>query len=79
MITTEFKKKILTKEILCLLLGHKFIITRIVTDHFKEYKCTVCHIELTNDENGHKTFLTPELKEINETLIGFHNKKLHLV
>ena len=79
MITTEFKKKFLTKEILCLLLGHKFIVTRTVTDHFKKYKCTVCQIELTNDENGHKTFLTPELKEIKETLIDFYNKRIHSI
>ncbi len=75
----EFKEKFLTKKILCSLLGHKFIVTRTITDHFKEFKCTVCELELTNDDKGQKTFLTPELKEINETLIGFHNKKLHLV
>jgi hypothetical protein len=50
-----------------------------VTDHFKEFKCTICKVELTNDINGRKTFPTPELKEINEALIVFHNKKVHLV
>lgn len=75
----KFKEKFLTKKILCSLLGHKFIVTRTITDHFKEFKCTVCQLELTNDDTGRKTFLTPQLKEINETLIGFHNKKLHLI
>ncbi|SEG11236.1 hypothetical protein SAMN04488130_10647 [Flavobacterium urumqiense] len=75
----DFKEKFITKKVLCSLVGHKFIVTRNITNHFKEFKCTVCQIELTNDDNGHKTFLTPELKEINETLRGFHNKKLHLV
>jgi hypothetical protein len=28
----------------------------------------VCALELTNDEKGNKTYLTPELKEINDTL-----------
>lgn len=75
----DFKEKFITKKVLCSLMGHKFIVTRNITNHFKEFKCTVCQIELTNDDNGRKTFLTPELKEINETLRGFHNKKLHLV
>lgn len=51
------------------------ITTRKVTNHFKEFKCTVCHIELTNDEKGQKTFMTPELKDINETLFSFYQKK----
>lgn len=75
----EFKQKFLTRKIFCSLFGHKFIITRTITNHFKEFKCTVCELELTNDDKGEKTFLTPELKEINETLICFHNKKFHLV
>ncbi|MFV8372945.1 DUF1660 family phage protein [Flavobacterium sp. LB2P74] len=75
----EFKEKFLSKKILCSLFGHKIITTRNVTNHFKEFKCTVCQLELTNDEKGKKTFLTPELKEINETLIGFYNKRIHSV
>ena len=47
----------LSKKILCILFGHKIITTRNVTDHFKEFKCTVCELELTNDEKGKKTFL----------------------
>lgn len=76
MSTIEFKEKYLNK-ILCSLFGHKIITTRNVTNHFKEYKCTVCNLELTNDEKGHKISLTPELKEINDTLIGFCKKRLH--
>lgn len=77
--TIEIKEKFLSKKILCSLFGHKIITTRNVTNHFKEFKCTVCQLELTNDEKGEKTFLTPELKEINETLIGFYNKRIHSV
>ena len=75
----EIKEKFITKKILCSLFGHKFITSRNVTNHFKEFKCTVCQLELTNDEKGQKTFLTPELKEINETLMGFHKKRLNSV
>ncbi|UFH34119.1 hypothetical protein [Flavobacterium acetivorans] len=80
MITTiEIKEKILHRKILCSLLGHKFIVTRNITNHFKEFECTVCHLELTNDDKGRKMFLTPELKEINETLIRFNKKKFHII
>lgn len=73
----EFKEKFLSKKIRCSLFGHKIITTRTITNHFKEYKCTVCELELTNDEKGRKTFLTPELKEINETLVIFYKKRIH--
>ncbi|RTY92414.1 hypothetical protein [Flavobacterium sp. GT3R68] len=71
----EIKDKLLAKNILCSLFGHKFIITRNITGHFKEYECVHCHLELTNDEKGHKIFLTPEHREINETLISFYQKR----
>lgn len=73
----ELKEKLLNKKILCSLFGHKFIVTRNITNHFKEFECKVCHLELTNDDKGRKKILTPELKEINETLISFNKKKLH--
>ena len=63
----------------CSFFGHHFITTRNVTNHFKEYKCCKCNLELTNDEKGHKIFLTPKLKDINETLVRFHQKRHHLV
>ena len=66
----------LQKRIKCALFGHKIVTTRKITDHFKEFKCTVCHLELTNDAKGKRTFLTPELKEINETLLIFNKKRL---
>ncbi len=71
----EIREKFLNKKILCTLFGHKFITSRKVTEHFKELECTVCHLELTNDEKGHKKFLTPELKTINESLLYLYNKK----
>ena len=61
----------------CMLFGHKIITTRTITNHIKEYRCTICNLELTNDVAGHTTFLTPERKEINETLKDFLQKKLH--
>ncbi len=72
----ELKERFTSNHLFCFFFGHKMITTRNVTNHFKEFKCTVWHIELTNDEKGQKTFLTPELKDINEKLFfSFYQKK----
>lgn len=60
---------------MCALFGHKLVTTRNVTAHFKEYKCTSCQVELTNDDKGIKTFLTPELRDVNETLLSFYKRR----
>jgi transcription elongation factor Elf1 len=73
--TTQNREKNLSRKILCSFFGHKIITTRNVTNHFKEFKCSVCGLELTTDLKGHKTFLTPELKDINETLIRLYQKR----
>lgn len=59
----------------CSIFGHKIVTIKNVTGHFKEYKCTVCQLELTNDLQDRKMFLTPKLKEINETLSKHYNRK----
>lgn len=63
----------------CSVFGHQLITSRNITNHFKEYKCSKCNLELTNDEKGRKIYLTPELKDINETLVRFYRKRHHLV
>lgn len=71
----KIKKRFNSKNPFCILFGHKIKTSRKITNHFKEYKCTVCDLELTNDDNGELTFLTPELKKINEALVRFHKKR----
>jgi len=73
--TTKNRKNISSRKILCSLFGHKIVTTRNVTNHFKEYKCSICGLELTDDLKGHKTFLTPELKDINEALLSLYKKR----
>jgi hypothetical protein len=72
----EFLSKFVGKKAVCSVFGHKIVTIRNVTNHFKEYECTCCKIELTNDLQDRKTFLTPELKEINETLLSHFNKRM---
>lgn len=63
------------KKTACSIFGHKIVTVRNVTHHFKEYKCTFCNVELTNDLQDKKMFLTPQLKEINETLSNHFMRK----
>ena len=73
--TIKIRERNLSSTFLCSFLGHKIFTTRNVTNHFKEYKCSVCGLELTNDLHGHKIFLTPKLKDINEDLIRLYKKR----
>ncbi|WP_367768523.1 hypothetical protein AB3G33_09230 [Flavobacterium sp. WC2421] len=77
MTKVEIKDIFLSKKMICKIIGHKIILSRRITNHINEYKCSICDLELTNDDEGNRTNLTPELKEINETLIQFYKKKLH--
>lgn len=65
------------QKLQCLLFGHKLDVKRKITDHFQEYECRVCHMEMTNDDKGRKTHLTSKLREVNETLFLLHLKRHH--
>lgn len=69
--------KNVNQKLMCLLFGHKLTVKRKITNHFHEYECTTCHLELTNDDKGHKTFLTSKLKDVNETLFNLYLKRHH--
>jgi hypothetical protein len=75
MSSLEFLSKFISKKTICSIFGHKIVTIRKVTNHFMEYECTCCKIELTNDLEDRKTFLTPELKEINEILLDHYKKR----
>jgi hypothetical protein len=68
-------KKWTSGKIKCLLFGHKLIIKKNITPKISEFECTNCHLELTQDEKGKKTSLTPHLREVNETLYHFHKRR----
>lgn len=70
-----YKENSFTGRLRCVLMGHKFVTTRIVTDHFKEFECCVCHLQATNDLSGSKVSLTQELRDISETLLALHQKR----
>ena len=62
-------------SIICSTLGHDYIITRKVTNHIHEYKCTQCGREVTNTYSGHMELLTHQNKRVNAALASFFQKK----
>lgn len=63
--------------LICSLIGHRFKTSQKITNHFSEYECTCCGKQMTEDPRGRLISLTPELKEINETLrMVFQRKQL---
>jgi len=70
-----YKENSFVGRLLCSMFGHKFKTTKIVTGHFREFECTVCHLQVTNDITGEKVSLTQELKEINNALMDLYNRR----
>lgn len=64
-----------TKKFICSIIGHHLVIKRTIIQNFNEFECTFCHCELTNDDKGRTISLTPHLKDVNETLYNFHNRR----
>lgn len=62
--------------IVCSTLGHDYIVTRKVTNHINEYKCTQCGREVTNNYSGYLELLTKKNKRINTSLASFFQKKM---
>lgn len=63
------------KNYRCFLLGHRYVETKKINQHFSEYECIVCKSQATNDSRGNKITLTSKLKDINETLFYLNLKK----
>ena len=59
----------------CKLFGHKYEVSKKITYHVKEYKCTKCSRQLTTSGNGQLVELTPKYKEINSILNKIYNKR----
>jgi nucleoid-associated protein YejK len=70
------------KHLYCSFFGHDYQISKKVTYHVKEYTCKYCKEQVTTNENGKLTLLTPKYKEINAVLERIHYKRLkrkHLI
>jgi len=59
----------------CNIFGHRYIVSKKVTHHIKEYKCLHCAKQVTTDVSGNLSTLTPELQDINKTLQNLYEKR----
>lgn len=59
----------------CQLFGHRYVISKQVTSHVKEYRCAHCHKEVTTSAEGKLATLTERLKNVNETLHNMYVKR----
>ncbi|MCK8480300.1 hypothetical protein [Psychroserpens algicola] len=64
------------KSLYCSIFGHQYEVSKNITYHVKEYKCSHCKSQATTSGNGGLTLLTPKYKEINSVLERIHNKRI---
>ncbi|GHC45683.1 hypothetical protein GCM10008083_05680 [Ulvibacter litoralis] len=60
---------------MCTTFGHKYKVTRKVTNHINEYKCSHCGKEVTDNMSGKLEVLTYKIKKVNSTLSVYFQKR----
>ena len=73
---TTTQKTAIIPKLYCNIFGHDYQVSRKVTNHVKEYKCTHCKKELTTNGNGNLTALTPKYREINSILERMYSNRI---
>ncbi|MCW8981063.1 MULTISPECIES: hypothetical protein [Altibacter] len=76
---TSPKATISLLGVLCTTFGHDYIVTRKVTNHINEYKCTNCGREVTENQSGKLEALTQKIKEVNTNVAEFFQKRTNRV
>lgn len=74
--TNTTKSSFSLSGIVCSTLGHNYVVSRKITNHINEYKCTQCGKEVTNTYSGRLERLTVKTKEVNTSLALFFEKKM---
>jgi len=65
--------------IFCTPFGHRYSVSKKITNHIHEYKCKTCGHEVTNVATGGFEVLTFKNRKINVCLSEFFQKKLQRV
>lgn len=64
------------KSLYCTIFGHQYEVSKKITYHVKEYKCSHCNSQVTTNGNGGLTPLTQKYREINSVLERIHNRRV---
>jgi len=59
----------------CQIVGHKITLSKEYETHQREYICSACKCQYTEDNNGYLTPLTPKLKRVNEVMEQFYLRR----
>ncbi|RXG29195.1 DUF1660 family phage protein [Leeuwenhoekiella marinoflava] len=60
------------KRLQCKLFGHRYAILRSYQTNKKEYECSHCQKQFTENDFGELEALTPKLRRINEVMEKFY-------
>ena len=69
------KKSVSIFGIDCTAIGHNYKVTRKVTNHINEYKCSHCGKEVTENLKGNLEVLTLKTKELNSAVSAFCQRR----
>ncbi|MFT7073076.1 hypothetical protein [Patiriisocius sp. Uisw_017] len=61
-------------KVLCVVIGHKYILTQKVSNNINEYCCCNCNREVTNDYSVKLEVLIAKMRDVNATLSSFLEK-----
>ena len=73
--TKSPNQKVSIFGIVCTTFGHDYVVTRKVSDHINEYKCSHCGREVTDNMTGNIEVLTSKMKDVNTTVSSFLRKR----
>lgn len=73
--TNAPNQKVSIKGIVCTTFGHHYKVTRKVTNHINEYRCSHCGREVTDNLSGNLEVLTYKMKEVNSTVSSFFKRR----
>ena len=72
-----YQESSFTGKLLCSLFGHKFRPVKSTITH-REFECTVCKLQATNDLDAESVSLKDEFREIHNALLSAHrNRRLN--
>ena len=70
------KKSVSIFGIVCTAIGHNYKVTRKVTNHINEYKCSHCGREVTDNLKGNLELLTLKTRELNSAVSSFCQRRM---
>lgn len=65
----------MNNSLLCRLFGHKIVVSKKYVTQIKEFECTRCKTQFTEDGYGHPVKLTDRLKRYNEMFASYYQEK----